>query len=86
MRIKKVTGILLAAVLTFSMAGCGAVSVDGETSSNAGNSSEEASGSYEGSGAVGLAISTLNNPFFVTLSEGAQAAAEEQDVDRKSVV
>lgn len=81
MKIRKVTGILLAAVLTFSMAGCGAVSVDGESNSSTGDSSESASDSYEGSGAIGLAVSTLNNPFFVTLSEGAQAAAEENDVE-----
>lgn len=82
MKFKKVTGILMAAVMMFSMVGCGAVSVDGESSGNSSaEESEDASGSYEGSGAIGLAISTLNNPFFVTLSEGAQAAAKEQDVE-----
>ena len=82
MKFKKVTGILMAAVMMFSMVGCGAVSVDGESSGNSSaEGSEDASGSYEGSGAIGLAISTLNNPFFVTLSEGAQAAAKEQDVE-----
>ena len=30
-----------------------------------------------GNGTVGLSISTLNNPFFVTLAEGAEAAAKE---------
>ncbi len=79
---KKITSILLAVTLMFSMAGCGAVSVDGETSkSSDNNSASEGEGGNTGGGAVGLAISTLNNPFFVTLSEGAQAAAKEQNVD-----
>lgn len=82
MKFKKVTGILMAAVMMFLMAGCGAVSVDGESSSSSSEGgSKDASGSYEGSGAIGLAISTLNNPFFVTLSEGAQAAAKEKNVE-----
>ncbi len=79
---KKLAGILLAVTLVFSMAGCGAVSVDGETSKSSDDSSASEGGSENaGSGAVGLAISTLNNPFFVTLSEGAQAAAKEQNID-----
>ena len=79
---KKITSILLAVTLMFSMAGCGAVSVDGETSkSSDNNSASEGEGGNTGGGAVGLAISTLNNPFFVTLSEGAQAAAKEQNVE-----
>ncbi len=79
---KKITSILLAVTLMFSMAGCGAVSVDGETSkSSDNNSASEGESGNTGDGAIGLAISTLNNPFFVTLSEGAQAAAKEQNVD-----
>ncbi|PSL34332.1 ribose-binding protein [Planomicrobium soli] len=45
-----------------------------------GSSSEEKSGSGgEGSEdyTIGFSISTLNNPFFVTLNEGAEAKAEE---------
>ena len=33
-----------------------------------------------GNGSIGLSISTLNNPFFVTLAEGAQAAADKLDI------
>lgn len=32
-------------------------------------------------GTVGLSLSTLNNPFFVTLRDGAQAAADEAGID-----
>ena len=35
----------------------------------------------EGSITVGLSVSTLNNPFFVTLSEGAKAKAEELNIN-----
>ena len=34
-----------------------------------------------GNGSVGLSVSTLNNPFFVTLAEGAQAAAKKLGVE-----
>ena len=33
-----------------------------------------------GNGTIGLSVSTLNNPFFVTLTEGAEAAAKELGV------
>lgn len=80
MKMKKLTGILMAGMMMVSMAGCGAVSVDGETKTDTPATSEE-SGSAGGSGAIGLAVSTLNNPFFVTLSEGAEAAAKDLDVE-----
>lgn len=32
-------------------------------------------------GTVGLSISTTENPFFVTLTEGAEAAAKDANVD-----
>ena len=43
-----------------------------------GSSSKESDSSdKEGSYKIGLSVSTLNNPFFVTLSDGAKAKAEE---------
>lgn len=44
-----------------------------------GSDSEETTGGEEASGdyTIGFSISTLNNPFFVTLSEGAEAKASE---------
>ena len=33
-----------------------------------------------GNGSIGLSISTLNNPFFVTLAEGAEAAAKKLEI------
>ena len=72
---RRVLALLMAAAMTVGMMGCGAVAIDGE-----GGSEETSSSESTGSGSVGLAISTLNNPFFVKLSEGAQAAADEAGV------
>ncbi len=38
------------------------------------------SGEVVGNGSIGLSVSTQNNPFFVTLAEGAQEAADELGV------
>ncbi|MBP1947428.1 ribose ABC transporter substrate-binding protein RbsB [Virgibacillus litoralis] len=46
----------------------------GSSDENEGNSSE---GSSDDSIKIGLSVSTLNNPFFVSLRDGAEAAAEE---------
>ena len=72
---RRVLALLMAAAMTVGMMGCGAVAIDGE-----GESKETSSSESTGSGSVGLAITTLNNPFFVKLSEGAQAAADEAGV------
>ena len=69
---RRVLALLMAAAMTVGMMGCGAVAIDGEGESKETSSSE----SESGSGSVGLAISTLNNPFFVKLAEGAEAAAD----------
>lgn len=73
---RRVLALLMAAAMTVGMMGCSAVAIDGEGGSKETSSSE----SESGSGSVGLAISTLNNPFFVKLAEGAEAAAEEAGV------
>ena len=46
-------------------------------STEAPGSSKESAESKEGELTIGLSVSTLNNPFFVTLSEGAEAKAKE---------
>lgn len=68
---KKIVGLLLAVAMMFSLGGCNAITIDGDG---------ELSGENSGSGAVGFSVSTLNNPFFVSLSEGAKAEAEKQGV------
>ena len=68
---KKIIGLLLAVTMMFALGGCNAITIDGEG---------ELSGENSGSGAVGFSVSTLNNPFFVSLSEGAKTEAEKQGV------
>ncbi|HCJ08421.1 MAG: substrate-binding domain-containing protein [Lachnospiraceae bacterium] len=68
---KKLISIFLCLVMMFSFAGCGIV-IDGEGGSGTKQSSA--------SGSIGLSVSTQNNPFFVTLVEGAQKAADEAGV------
>lgn len=64
---KKIISFVLAICMMFTMSGCNAITIDGE-----GESADQSGRS----GAVGFSVSTLNNPFFVSLSEGAKAEAE----------
>ncbi|ACJ35021.1 ABC-type ribose transport system, periplasmic component, contains N-terminal xre family HTH domain [Anoxybacillus flavithermus WK1] len=69
---KKIVGTLtVILVVMWGLIGC---SLDSGTSTNSTGKKEE------GSVKVGLSISTLNNPFFVTLKEGAEKAAKEANV------
>ena len=63
---KKILAVLLAGALIFAMAACG----------NSGGDSGNGGGE-EGGATIGLVVSTLNNPFFVDLRDGAQAKADE---------
>ncbi len=60
----------MALTMTLSLAGCNAITIDGE-----GEIMEST-----GNGSIGLSVSTLNNPFFVSLAEGTEAAAEKEGV------
>lgn len=74
---KRLLALMMAAVMVFGLAACGsAVSIDGESTEKSDSESGEV-----GNGSIGMAISTLNNPFFVTLVEGAEAAAEAEGVE-----
>ena len=78
MKLRKLAALVLAGVMAMSMAACSAASVEGEKPAAEG---EAAEGEAAGSGSIGLSVSTLNNPFFVTLSEGAEAKAKELGVE-----
>ena len=73
LKIKKLLGIALATAMMMSVTACSSVSVDGEKDSS--------TGTKEGNGSIGLSVSTLNNPFFVTLSDGAKEKAKEKGVE-----
>lgn len=61
-------------LLSLIVAGC---STDSPAENNGDNQENEKDGQVT----VGLSVSTLNNPFFVTLKEGAESAAEEHGVE-----
>ena len=73
LKMRKLLGIALATSMLMSVTACSSVSVDGEK----GSSTE----TKEGNGGIGLSVSTLNNPFFVTLSDGAKEKAKEKNVE-----
>ena len=62
---KKIVALILCLAMMISMAGCVRIVIDGE----------EASSQITAKGTIGLAVSTLNNPFFVSLVEGAKKQA-----------
>ena len=64
---KKLLVLMMTAMLVFAMAAC---------STEEPAAPEEESGG-DGGMVIGLSVSTLNNPFFVTLKEGAEAKAKE---------
>ncbi|AOM81787.1 ribose ABC transporter substrate-binding protein RbsB [Salisediminibacterium beveridgei] len=74
---KKTMLVVVMMVFGFIVMACSTES----PASNDGNN--DADGGNEGSGeiTVGFSISTLNNPFFVTLQEGAEAQADELGIE-----
>lgn len=69
---RKITAIILSVLMLVCFSGCSLITIDGEDYGSAAD--------YTGNGSVGLSVSTQNNPFFVTLVEGAKAAADKAGV------
>ena len=70
-KIKKLLVVILAFAMVLALTAC-RITIDGENSSKQQKTTN---------GSVGLSVSTQNNPFFVSLAEGAKKAASEQGVD-----
>jgi ribose transport system substrate-binding protein len=70
-KIKKILALMVIGTMLVTMGGCNAITIDGEE-----NVREGSSGNV-----IGFSVSTLNNPFFVTLTEGAKKAASEKNVE-----
>ena len=68
--IKKFLAAVLALVMVLSLTACG-ITIDGENNSKKKKTTN---------GSIGLSVSTQNNPFFVSLAEGAEKAADELGV------
>ena len=66
---KKLVALFLSLTMILTMAGC-KITIDGETSAKPSVTN----------GTIGLSVSTQNNPFFVTLVEGAEEAAAKHGV------
>ena len=77
MKLKKLVALVSSAILAFSLVGC---SIEGEEN---GASSNE---SLVGNGSIGFSVSTLNNPFFVTLSQGAKDKAKEEGIPEETTL
>ena len=71
MKIKKILALMAAGTMLMTMGGCNAITIDGEEHVREGSSGN----------LLGFSVSTLNNPFFVTLTEGARKAATENNVE-----
>ncbi len=76
---KKLIG--LATVAALFIAGCGAATLEGENKTESGPVEEKDTSEL----VVGVSISTLNNPFFVSLEQGITDLADEQGTKVKSV-
>jgi len=70
-KVKKILALMVTGTMLMTMGGCNAITIDGEE-----NVREGSSGNV-----IGFSVSTLNNPFFVTLTEGAKKAASEKNVE-----
>ncbi len=70
--LKKISIIVLSVLMLLCFAGCSLITIDGEDNGVVAD--------YKGNGSIGLSVSTQNNPFFVTLVEGAKAAADKAGV------
>lgn len=67
---KKLLALIMSLALMVCFTGCVRIVIDGE----------DGTGDHAGNGTVGLSVSTQNNPFFVTLVQGAQKKAQELGV------
>lgn len=84
MKFRKLAAAAMAAVMVCSVTGCTVVTIDGETNTKETSAAVQEGNSavkMGGNGSIGFSVSTLNNPFFVTLSEGAKDKAAQENVE-----
>ena len=83
MKLRKIAAIAVTGLMVFSMAACGGSSTGSteapKTETKAAAEAAAPAAEAAGSGSIGLSISTLNNPFFVTLHCGAAAGSDGRD-------
>lgn len=75
-KFRKLLAVLAIAIFTFT-----ACSIEGQdTKDNSSNAKKEEK-AKDGKLKVGVSLSTLNNPFFVSIREGVEEAAKDKDVE-----
>lgn len=75
-KFRKLLAVLAIAIFTFT-----ACSIEGQdTKDNSSNTKKEEK-AKDGKLKVGVSLSTLNNPFFVSIREGVEEAAKDKDVE-----
>lgn len=75
-KFRKILAVLAIAIFTFT-----ACSIEGQdTKDNSSNTKKEEK-AKDGKLKVGVSLSTLNNPFFVSIREGVEEAAKDKDVE-----
>ena len=70
-KLKKILALAVALVMMFSLTAC-RITIDGENNSQKKKVTD---------GSIGLSVSTQNNPFFVSLVDGAEKAANDLGVE-----
>ena len=70
-KLKKILALAVALVMMFSLTAC-RITIDGENNSQKKKVTD---------GSIGLSVSTQNNPFFVSLVDGAEKAARDLGVE-----
>lgn len=78
---KKIMGILLASVLMLTACGGGGDADKAKEPESGTDAAAEQTEDKAVEGLVGLSVSTLNNPFFVSLTEGAESKAKDLGID-----
>ena len=74
-KIRRILAVLVIALFTFT-----ACSIEGQDKKEETTKTGQETKSKDGSLKIGVSLSTLNNPFFVSIREGIEEAAKDKDV------
>lgn len=75
---KKIKFLALSLVMVLTLGLVAGCTVDGEKKKDGKEGNKTTDVANKGEGKIGLSVSTLNNPFFVTLADGAKEAAKDK--------
>lgn len=80
---KKFLAMFLSGLMVMSFTACqnGGASTTASSSTSSAQASETSVAATSSLGAIGFSISTLNNPFFVSMADGAKSKAKELGID-----